>query len=123
MTDTAPLREDIIDAVFRPVMAFFAGMFAAYVTQLAGATSWTVALIFGGICLVLFGLVLVFDNFMRGAVDGLFERIGWGSVKHKQLAPIPRKRTHWFVRYGWILGLIAGFLAVMVLPEEALAWL
>lgn len=111
--------DDIVNGVSRPLIGFFLGMALGYTVELAGSTGWWIALSFAAFVAFLFGLVILFDNALRR----FFDRIGWGTgvmaAKNKARAGT----SHWFVRFGWIFGLIAGFGAVFVLPEEALAWL
>jgi hypothetical protein len=111
--------ENIVNGIARPAIGFFLGMAAANVVELAGSTGWWVALGFTAFVAGLFGLVLLFDN----ALHRFFDRIGWGTgvmaAKNRARAGKP----HWFVRFGWIFGLIVGFAAVYALPEEALSWL
>lgn len=111
--------DNIVNGIARPAIGFFLGMATAHTVALAGSTGWWVALGFSAFVAGLFGLVLLFD----GAMNRFFDRIGWGTgvmaAKNKARAGKP----HWFVRFGWIFGLIAGFAAVSLLPEEALLWL
>lgn len=110
--------EDIINGIFRPVIGFFIGIALAYMFQLAQSAGWIFAVGWAVFLAVLFGAVVVLDRFM----DWGFGRLtGWGLKK--QMRPPKAQTPHWFVRFGWIIGLIAGFAAVFVLPEEALAWL
>ncbi len=122
MTDTAPLREDFIDAVVRPVIGFLVGMVLGYTVQLAGVTGWPLALGYTAILGALaVGSLWMYER-LRGLSDWFFEKTGIAPRPREQLVPIPKRRKHWFVRYGWIMGLAAGMLAVFVLPEEMLAW-
>lgn len=111
--------DDTINGITRPVIGFLLGMAAGHLVELAGTTGWWIALGFGAFLAGLFGLVILFDT----AVDRFFDRIGWGTgvmaAKNKARAG----KSHWFVRFGWVFGLILGFVAVFVLPEEALSWL
>lgn len=123
MTETAPLREDIVDAVFRPVIAFFVGMALGYTVQLASDTGWTFAIGFtaaiGALALV---SIWLYWRFHRVS-DWVLEKLGVAPRVKPQLAHPPKKQKHWFVRFGWIIGMVAGVLAVFVLPKEVLAWL
>ncbi len=123
MTDTAPLREDIIDAVFRPVIAFFVGMALGYTAQLASDTGWPFAIGFTAVLAVLALVSIWLYERLYRISDWLFEKTGLGAGLRTQLATPPKRRKHWFVRFGWIIGLTTGVLAVFVLPKEALAWL
>ncbi len=111
--------DDIVNGVARPLIGFFLGMALGYTVELAGSTGWSIALSSAAFIAFLFGLVMLFYN----VLDRFFDRIGWGTgvmaAKNKARAG----KSHWFVRFGWIFGLIAGFAAVFVLPKEALAWL
>lgn len=111
--------EDIINGIARPVIGFFVGMAGAYVVQLAGGVGWPIALGFAAFIALLFGAVILFDRVLEGATDRLF---GGSGIKPARKG-VEQEKPHWFVRFGWILGLIAGFAAVFVLPEEILAWL
>ena len=111
--------DDIVNGIARPAIGFFLGMAAANVVELAGSIGWWVALGFSAFVAGLFGLVILIDK----ASERFFDYIGWGTgvmaAKNRARAGKP----HWFVRFGWIFGLIAGFAVVYVLPEEALSWL
>lgn len=111
--------DDIVSGIARPLIGFFLGMALGYTVALAGTTGWWIALSFLAFIACLFGLVFLFQT----AIERFFDRIGWGTgvmaAKNKARAG----KSHWFVRFGWIFGVIAGFAAVFILPEEALAWL
>ncbi len=111
--------DNIVNGIARPVIGFLLGIAAGYTVELAGSTGWWIALGFSAFVAGLFGLVIMFDT----VLDRFFDRIGWGTgvmaAKNKTKAGKP----HWFVRFGWVFGLIVGFAAVFVLPEEALSWL
>lgn len=123
MSKSAPLQQDIIDAVFRPVIAFFIGMVLGYTVQLAGDTGWPVALAYTAILAVLAIVGLWIYERLHRFSDWVFEKTGLGAGLKPQLVRPPAKRKHWFVRFGWVAGLAAGGLAVFFLPEEMLAWL
>lgn len=123
MTETAPLREDIIDAVFRPVIAFFVGLVLGYTAQLASDTGWPFAIGFTAVVAAL-GLIWIWlYERLHKISDWFFEKVGLGMGLRTQLAAPPKRRKHWLVRFGWIIGLIAGVLAVFLLPEEVLKWI
>ena len=111
--------DNVINGIARPLIGFFAGMALAYTFQLAQSAGWVFALGWLILICLLFGIVLLIDR----ASDRFFDWIGWGlgvkSAKRRAAADKP----HWFVRFGWIFGLSAGFAAVFVLPEEVLSWL
>ncbi|WP_333715071.1 hypothetical protein [Yoonia sp.] len=123
MTDTAPLRENIIEAVFRPVIAFLVGIVLGYTVQLAGITGWPIAIAYTAI---LAGLVLasvwLYER-LRRVSDWLFEATGLGAGLRQQLATPPQRRKHWVVRFGWIVALLIGFVAVTLFPDEVMQWL
>ena len=111
--------DDTVNGIARPAIGFFLGLAMGYTVELAGSTGWWIALGFSAFIACLFGLVILFDS----VLSRFFDRIGWGTgvmaAKNKARAG----KSHWFVRFGWIFGLIAGFAAVFILPEGALAWL
>ncbi len=111
--------DNIINGIARPAIGFFLGIAAGYTVELAGSTGWWIALGSSAFIAGLFCLVLLFDT----ALSRFFDRIGWGTgvmaAKNKARAGKP----HWFVRFGWVFGVIAGFTAVFILPKEALSWL
>ena len=110
--------EDIINGIFRPVIGFFLGMVLAYTFQLALSAGGMFAVGWAVFLFVLFGFVIVLDRFL----DWGFGRLtGWGLKK--PLRPAKAEAPHWFVRFGLVFGVIIGFGAVFLLPEEALAWL
>ncbi|MEJ8562989.1 hypothetical protein QTO30_18410 [Yoonia sp. GPGPB17] len=110
--------EDIINGIFRPVIGFFLGMALAYAFQLAQSAGWMFAVGWAVFLMLLFGLVIVLDRFL----DWGFGRLtGWGLKK--PLRPAKAAQPHWLVRFGWVFGVIIGVGAVLLLPEEALAWL
>ena len=122
MREKNALWDDIIDAVFRPVIAFFSGMFLGYVAQLAEVSNWVVAGAFM-LIMILFGSFLtIMDDLFYRWTDSLFDKIGWGSGIKPVRDPVKR-RKHWFVRFGWLPFIALGVAAVYVLPEEVLAWL
>lgn len=122
MTRSAPLREDFIDAVFRPVIAFFVGMALGYTAQLAEVTGWAIAMGYAAILALLALVGIWFYDRLHRVSDWIFEKIGIAPRPREQMVPIPKRRKHWFVRYGWVAGLLLGVTAVYVLPEEVLAW-
>lgn len=110
--------EDLISGIFRPVIGFFVGLALAYTFQLAQSAGWVFALGWTVCVALLFGLVLVFDR----ALDWVFDKLtGWGLKK--QMRPPKAVTPHWFVRYGWIVGVVIGFCAVMMFPEQVRALL
>lgn len=123
MKGITPLREDIIDAVFRPVIAFFVGMALGYTAQLASDTGWPFAIGFAAVLAVLALVSIWMYERLYRISDWFFEKTGLGAAPRTQLATPPKRCKHWFVRFGWIIGLTTGVLAVFVLPKEVLAWL
>lgn len=123
MTKNAPLREDIIDAVFRPVIAFFVGMVLGYTAQLANDTGWPFAIGLTAILAMLALLSIWMYERLYRVSDWLFEKTGLGAGLRPQLVAPHKRRKHRFVRYGWIAGLVAGVLSVFILPQEILEWL
>lgn len=120
MTKQSPIWHDWIDAVFRPVIAFFAGLVLGYLAQLAEVKGWVFAAGFGVVLLVLLGLFLLVNQLFETTFRRFFEWVGWGGgIKPSKIKHTP----HWFVRFGWVLGMILGVAAVFILPEEVLAWL
>ena len=123
MTETAPLREDIIEAVFRPVIAFFVGLVFGYTAQMAESTGWPFAIGFTAIL----GLLAVVSIWLywrfHKVSDWILEKLGIAPRVKPQLAAPPKRRKHWFVRYGWIAGLVLGFVAATLFPEEIMQWL
>jgi len=111
--------EDIINGIFRPMIGLLIGMAGAYLVQLAGGVGWPIAAGFGVLLALLFGGVILFDRVLEGATDRLF---GGSGVKPARKG-VTQEKPHWFVRFGWIFGLVAGYAAVFLLPEEMLAWL
>ena len=111
--------DDTVNGIARPVIGFFLGLAMGYTVELAGSTGWWIALGSSAFIACLFGLVILFDSALRR----FFDRIGWGTgvmaAKNKARAG----KSHWFVRFGWIFGMIVGFAAVFILPEAALAWI
>ena len=119
MSRTAALWSDWIDALFRPVIAFFCGLVLGYIAKLAAVTTWWFA---GGILVVLV-LVALFvvlsDRLFSGGIDAIARKLGAGNgIKPSRT---PQKR-HWFVSYGWLIGLVLGAVAVFILPPEVLEW-
>ena len=123
MTPSAPLREDFIDAVFRPVIGFFAGSALGYVVQLAGVSGWPIALAYTAILGVVVVVWIWMYERLRLISDWFLEKIGIAPRVKPQLRPIPKRKKHWFVRYGWIAGIAIGVLAVMIWPDEVSSWL
>lgn len=111
--------DDAVNGIARPAIGFFVGMAMGYIVELAGMSGWWMALSFGGLVAGLFGLVILFDS----AMHRFFDRIGWGTGVMAAKNRARAGKSHWFVRFGWIFGVIAGFAAVLFLPQEALAWL
>ena len=113
MSQRTPSFEDVINAIFRPVIGFFLGMGLAYTFQLAQSAGWIFALGWVAFLSILFGLVILLDRFL----DWGFGRLtGWGLKPAKGGGDV--EPAHWFVRFGWIIGLIVGFGAVFILPEQ-----
>jgi len=110
--------EDIIKGIFRPVIGFFLGMALAYTFQLAQSAGWVFAIGWLVFIALLFGAVLLFQRFLDWGFDKL---TGWGLKK--QMRPMKAETPHWFVRFGWVFGVVIGFATVMVFPEEIKALL
>lgn len=123
MSAPAKIWHDWIDAVFRPVIAFFVGVAMGYVAKLAEVSGWWVALGISVIILVGAAFILFIDRVLRNSTDRFFDwTIGLkypGGIKPAKT----KQRAHWFVRYGWIFGLLLGVSAVFFLPAEVLEWL
>ena len=123
MTESAPLREDIIDAVFRPVIGFFAGIALGYMAQAAEVTGWVVAVsLTAFFAFLAIAAVWLYERLDR-LLNWLFEVTGLGAAPRKQLAARPVRRKHWFARFGWMFGTALGLLLAYLWPETALAWL
>ncbi len=123
MTKTSPLSADIIDAVFRPAIGFFVGIALGYLVQLAGTTGVLPAIIYGTILIVIALLYLRLYDRLWAASDWVFEKLGIAPAPRKQLAPIPKQRKHWFVRFGWIGAMTTAFFITMIWPETVQSWL
>jgi len=120
MTGQSQIRDDWIDAIFRPAVAFFIGMTLGYVGKLAAISSlwFAAAVLFLGA--LFFMLILLVDTVFSRAIDTIARWFGAGiGIKPSKTKHEP----HWFVRYGWMFGLILGMLAVFYLPQEAMAWI
>ncbi len=66
MTDKPAIFEDLIDALFRPIISVFVGLFLGYGAKLAEISHWVVAAGFMMICVLAVGFLLL--------LDGLFHR-------------------------------------------------
>lgn len=120
MTHGSLIKDDWIDAIFRPAVGFFIGLALGYGVQLAQISSWLFALGVLVVLACLFGAVLMFDSAINRIVNVADRWLGGGvGIKPSKTKHIP----HWFVRFGWIFALVLGMVAVFVLPEGALAWL
>ncbi len=111
--------EDLINGIFRPLIGFFLGMVLAYTFQLANSAGWLFAVGWTAFVGILFGLVLVFDRFLNWG----FDRLTGLGIKKPKRATGKDEKPHWFVRFGWVLGVIVGFGAVFILPETMLDWM
>ncbi|PJI92863.1 hypothetical protein BC777_1726 [Yoonia maricola] len=110
--------EDMINGIFRPLVGFFLGTALAYTFQLAQSAGWMFAVGWAVFLMLLFSLVLVLDRFL----DWGFGRLTGFGLK-KPMQPAKAETPHWFVRFGWVFGVIIGFSAVLLFPEEILGWL
>ena len=88
--------DDTVNGIARPVIGFLLGMAAGHLVELAGTTGWW---------------------------DRFFDRFGWGTGGMTAKYNAHAGKSHRFVRFGWVFGLIFGFAAVFILPEGALSWL
>ena len=123
MTDTAPLREDMIDAVFRPVIGFFIGAAIGYVILLADVTGWVAALIVAGLIGTVIWLWYLFERMAFYGMGAIFDYLSFGRrVKPQLVAPRTRKK-HWFVRYGWAGAMLLGMFAAIYMPDTLAAWI
>ena len=122
MTQRPALLEDWINAIFRPVIGFFSGVFLGYMAQLAAISGWMFALGVAGFCALLVAGLVIVDRATDHGIDAIAQKLGWiGYVKHSKSEAKPSKtkhRPHWFVRYGFIIGVLAGAGAVFYLPQE-----
>lgn len=123
MTKKVTIWNDWIDAIFKPVVGFFAGMVIGHTAELASISNWWIAL--GVLAIISIGITLFFA-IERGVDRGIGRFFDWtiGSKYPGGIKPsdTPHK-PHWFVRFGWFPALLLGLAAVLVLPEGALAWL
>ncbi len=111
---------DWINAIFGPVIGFLIGMALGYALQLAAVTTWWIALIYVVILGLAALIILITDHVFDRGFDAILNKVGLGSgIK---ASSVPHK-PHWFNRYGWMIALPLGGLAVFVLPESVLAWL
>ena len=116
MSAQARIRDDWIEAISRPAIGFFIGMALGYTAQMAQLSGWWVAVGWLVFVSILFGSVILLQEFLWKVTDALF---GGPGIKKPKNGPKP----HWFVRFGWMIFLGLGICAVYVLPEEVLAWI
>ena len=111
--------EHITNGIARPLIGFFLGMALAYTFQLAQSAGWIYALGWAVFLVVLFGLVLLLDHFL----DWGFDKLTGLGVKTNRRTAGKAEQPHWFVRFGWIAGVLIGFGGVFLLPEGVLDWI
>ena len=116
MSRQTPSFDDLINGIFRPVIGFFVGIALAFTFQLAQNAGWIFAVGWAAFIALLFGAVILLDRFLGWGFDKL---TGWGLKPAKPSAT----KAHWFVRFGWIAGVLSGFGAAYFLPEQMKAWL
>ncbi len=107
---------DWIDTLFKLAIGFFLGLAVGFGIQLFTEVNFWIALVIcvGGV--LLFYGILALDRLF----DGIFDRIfpGWALPPNRRSE---KKKSPLFLgRFGVLIGIIAGVLAVFVLPE---AWL
>lgn len=111
--------DNVINGITRPLIGLFIGVAFAYIFQLAQIAGWIFAVGWLIFLCFLFGAVLLLDRFL----DWGFDKLPGLSVKIPSPSIGNTERPHWFVRFGWIFGVLVGFGAVLFLPEEMLKWI
>jgi len=123
MSDRPVRIEDWINGTFKPVIGFFLGIALGYLAQLAAVAGVGLALSYGALVSLIFLLVVAASAGLDRVLDTILGKIGWGNGIKPARNPAPEPKLHWFVRYGWVLGMMLGLLAAFVLPKEMLSWL
>ena len=114
---------DWIDLIFKFVIGFFVGVFIAHVAELASIAGWWFAVGLAVVLMLILGAILVMDRWFERGMSSLFDKIGLGGGIKPARNPKPPAKRQWFIRFGWMFGLIIGALAVFFLPEGVLDWI